>query len=180
MLHVWLFNRALIADELSQDLIFFPAVPGFRRLRKLAQKHFSACVSLCFMLAFVFPSLSISSPKICVFSAFGSLQWFCLRCSVLCVCVCVCVCVSLSKRCVVKYTAACGESVEQGFHSKSALWSVLVTSLIIYCMSVGFRAIRNMLSAQIKWFIYFPSGLYPVPWAFHLFVTGCIVCCITL
>ena len=52
-------------------LFFVDAVPGFRRLRKLAQKHLSACVSLCFMLVFVLPSLSMSSPKIDVFSAFG-------------------------------------------------------------------------------------------------------------
>ena len=71
MLQVSLLNKALIADELSHACISFPADPGFRRLRKLAQKHFSACVSLCFMPVFVLPSVSSISPKIFVFLYFG-------------------------------------------------------------------------------------------------------------
>ena len=71
MLHVPLLNRALIADEPSQGRIFFLDVPGVRRLRTLVQKHLSVCASLCVMLVFVFPSLSISSLRICVFSTVG-------------------------------------------------------------------------------------------------------------
>ena len=67
MLQVSLLNKALIADELSHACIFFAAGPGFRRLRKLAQKHFSVCVNLCFMLVFVLPSVSSISHKVCVF-----------------------------------------------------------------------------------------------------------------
>ena len=71
MHQVSLLYKALIADELNHACIFFAAVPGFRRLRKLAQKHLSACVNLCFMLVFVLPSVSSISPRICVFSACG-------------------------------------------------------------------------------------------------------------
>ena len=79
-----------------------------------------------------------------------------------------------------RQTTECGESVVHGFHWKPALWSALVTSLIISWASVGFLAIMKMLSAHIKWFVSLPSSLYPIPWAFHSFITGCMVCSIPL
>lgn len=38
----------------------------------------------------------------------------------------------------------------------------------------------NMLAAHITWFTSLPSSLYPIPWAFHILMTGCMVWLITL
>ena len=135
--HVSLLNRALTAEELSHALIFFAAVPCFLRFLKFAQKHVSACASRCFMLALVFPSLSIMSPSICVLSAFGmgAMMLSAMLCSVK---------ESLSKWWVDRVTDECSAYGVHGFHSNPALCSARVTSFIISWASVGFLPVINM------------------------------------
>ena len=174
MHQVSLLERALMAEELSQALIFFATTsPCFLRFLKLAQKHFSACASLWFLLVFVLPWLSIISPSIWVFCALGMRETSlsAMACSLK---------VSFGKWCVASVTEACGACLEHGFHWNPASRMALVTSFIISCASVGFRAMIKMLTTHMKWLIFLPCSLKPVPCACRLLVTGCMTYFMTL